>query len=165
VLGSNSTAATVPSTATVPAGATSITFTITAGYPGSNQTAVITASYAGTTAQANLAVTGSGGSKCRRSLKSNHRSILNKHRGEHKQFGRYSDSQRRASVSRPPAGCEDGKCYSPLLYRLNYHLGHTITLKLAQQGQSTSGTVTGTFSLTTSFATVTGTITETYSGF
>ena len=57
VLASNQSAATVPATVTVPTGATSATFTISAGSVTSNQTATITASYSGSSAQAALTVT------------------------------------------------------------------------------------------------------------
>lgn len=56
-LSSNSSAASVPATVTVPSGATSATFTVSTGSVASNQTATITASYGGTSAQASLAVT------------------------------------------------------------------------------------------------------------
>src|ERR1700691_1814011 len=48
--------ASVPATVTVPAGATSATFTISAGTVSSSQTVTITASYDGSSAQANLTV-------------------------------------------------------------------------------------------------------------
>jgi uncharacterized protein (TIGR03437 family) len=60
-LASNSSAATVPSSLTVPAGATSATFSITAGSVSSTTSATITASYQGSSAQAALSVTASGG--------------------------------------------------------------------------------------------------------
>jgi uncharacterized protein (TIGR03437 family) len=56
-LSSGSSAATVPSTVTVPEGATSTSFSISTGAVGSNQTATLTATYGGSSAQATLSVT------------------------------------------------------------------------------------------------------------
>ena len=57
LLSSNSTAASVPATVTVPAGSTSATFTVSTTTVGANQTATLTASYSGSSAQATLTVT------------------------------------------------------------------------------------------------------------
>jgi uncharacterized protein (TIGR03437 family) len=59
-LSSNSSAASVPATVTVPAGATSATFTVSTSTVGSNQAATITATYGGSSAQAMLAVATGG---------------------------------------------------------------------------------------------------------
>lgn len=56
-LSSNSSAATVPATVTVPAAATSANFTISIGAVSSNQTVAITAVYSGSSAHATLMVT------------------------------------------------------------------------------------------------------------
>jgi uncharacterized protein (TIGR03437 family) len=57
LLSSNSTAASVPATVTVPAGSTSATFTVSTTTVGANQTATLTASYSESSAQATLTVT------------------------------------------------------------------------------------------------------------
>ena len=57
LLSSSSTAVSVPSTVTIPAGATSATFTISGGSVSSATSGVITASYQGSSAQATLSVT------------------------------------------------------------------------------------------------------------
>jgi uncharacterized protein (TIGR03437 family) len=56
-LSSNSSAATLPSTVTVPAAATSANFTVSTGSVSSYQAATITATYSGSSAQATLTVT------------------------------------------------------------------------------------------------------------
>jgi hypothetical protein len=59
-LSSNSSAASIPATVTVPVGATSSTFTVSTSAVSSNQTATITATYGGGSSQAVLTVTGGG---------------------------------------------------------------------------------------------------------
>jgi uncharacterized protein (TIGR03437 family) len=56
-LSSNSSAAIVPATVTVPANTTSATFTVSTGTVSSNQAVTITAAYSGSSAQAELTVT------------------------------------------------------------------------------------------------------------
>jgi uncharacterized protein (TIGR03437 family) len=182
-LASNQSAATVPATVTVPAGSTLATFTITAGNVSSNQTATITASYGGNSAETALTVFNY--IDINATFTTGDETVRSEFGFSPSSVGvPYTD----AVVLDLPFAESSGFASSPiwgLIAEFNslavtgqaltlsqvyngaifFNPGRTpyavtagsITFYLFPQGPS-AGDVTGTFTLTTSFATVTGTI-------
>lgn len=140
-LSSSSNAAIVPSSVTVQAGATSATFTVTAGLVSAATPATITASYGGGSAQATLSVTASSGG------------------GTLPQFFAITIGATSASLSAPGTlfGLNAG-----IVGSLGAITSASMTITLTPVGAPGIGSASGSFSLSSPVGNVSGTFTGNY---